>query len=62
MNQETKHRERALDTSTDRIGEVMERRGIGRGERVWLRPVGGGIEWEADGENVQPVSGHGQPT
>lgn len=55
MNQEAKHRQLVLDTDTGRVGEVMERTSIGRYERVWLRPVGGGREWTTDAAAVQPV-------
>jgi hypothetical protein len=53
----------ALDTATDRVGEVQH---VGppfatgpRAERdrdtVWLRPVGGGLEWESTISDLAPV-------
>ena len=41
------------DTSTKRVGKVM---GF-EGTYVQLRPVGGGLEWDAHPENLQPVTG-----
>lgn len=42
----------ARDTKRDRVGTVMEI----EPERVWLRPPGGGREWEAEREAVRPLS------
>ncbi len=41
------------DTSTKKIGKVM---GF-EGPYVQVRPVGGGLEWDAKPENLQPVTG-----
>jgi hypothetical protein len=41
------------DTLTRRVGRVM---GF-EGSYVQLRPVGGGLEWDARLENLQPVTG-----
>lgn len=49
-------RELVRDMASNRIGEVMERRRIGLVERVWLRPRGGGLEWDVPADQVQPVS------
>lgn len=57
MNQETKRRELALDTSTGRVGEVMDTIDTSHGRRVYLRPVGGGREWSTDETDVQLVTG-----
>jgi hypothetical protein len=40
------------DTITKRIGKVM---GF-EGPYVQLRPVGGGLEWDARPENLRPVT------
>ncbi|MEU3252882.1 hypothetical protein [Streptomyces sp. NPDC006997] len=40
------------DIEADRIGKVM---GF-VGPHVQLRPIGGGIEWDADPGNLRPVS------
>ena len=48
----------ALDTRTDTVGVVMSiglRLGsaqLAGDERIWLRPVGGGREWEAFAEHL----------
>lgn len=55
MNQGTKQRQLVLDTATGRVGEVMDRTNIGRYERVWLRPVGGGVEWETGADDTRPA-------
>lgn len=60
MNQETKHRELALDTATDRVGEIMDTVDTTHGKRVYLRPAGGGREWSTDEKNVQPMPGKGE--
>lgn len=41
----------ALDVRSDRVGEVMETTPT----RVFLRPCGGGREWEARAEDVRPA-------
>lgn len=41
------------DTNTGKIGKVM---GF-EGPYVQVRPVGGGLEWDARPENLQPVTG-----
>ena len=47
-----------LDTATGRTGEY---RGLSEGEltdvSAWLRPPGGGKEWEAKPEQIIPVGG-----
>lgn len=45
-------RELALDTSTGRKGEVMDRIDTSHGERIYLRPPGGGREWEVPASQV----------
>lgn len=45
-------RELARDES-GRVGEVMDRSITDRGERVWLRPVGGGREWVVPAAEVE---------
>ncbi|ONK12604.1 hypothetical protein STBA_33520 [Streptomyces sp. MP131-18] len=40
-----------VDTSCGGVGRVMDL----HGERVWLRPVGGGREWEAKRPRLKPV-------
>ncbi|MFR9725661.1 hypothetical protein ACL02R_20170 [Streptomyces sp. MS19] len=42
----------AYDASHDRIGRVMAH----LSGHIWLRPPGGGREWTALPEDVQPVS------
>lgn len=50
-------RERLLvrDRAKGRIGEVMDYRSTSEGERVDLRPPGGGTEWIADPEDLEEV-------
>lgn len=38
-----------------RLGEVMDRFSTRTGVRVWLRPLGGGREWEVDGSTITLV-------
>lgn len=38
-----------------RIGEFMDTAETSGGTRVYLRPRGGGLEWEADPEALEPV-------
>ncbi|WTY64115.1 hypothetical protein OG741_13925 [Streptomyces sp. NBC_01410] len=40
------------DTSTRRVGQVMDH----VGSRWLLRPAGGGCEWEADAEGLRPAT------
>ncbi|MET8559081.1 hypothetical protein ABZV75_00265 [Streptomyces flaveolus] len=40
------------DPATDRVGEYRDR----AGPYVMLRPVGGGLEWQADPERVRPAT------
>ncbi|MEK8172931.1 hypothetical protein NKH77_39865 [Streptomyces sp. M19] len=40
------------DVGAGRVGEVMDVREA----RVFLRPLGGGREWEADPATIEPVS------
>jgi hypothetical protein len=42
----------ARDTSRDVVGQVVDKH-IGR---VWLRPVGGGREWDVRAEQLEPVA------
>lgn len=44
--------ELAKDTSRNRIGVVMDE----VGGRVQIRPIGGGAEWDALPDNVEPPS------
>lgn len=41
------------DEATDRYGTVADARIIPG--RVWLRPIGGGIEWCARREHIRPA-------
>lgn len=41
-----------LARANGRIGRVVDK----HGERVWLRPVGGGIEWDVPTEEVEQVA------
>ncbi|MBH1937258.1 hypothetical protein I5Q34_23815 [Streptomyces sp. AV19] len=38
-----------MDTRRERVGQVMDR----TGQNVWLRPPGGGREWEARAETLR---------
>ena len=42
----------ARDTARERVGRVMAH----ECGRVWLRPLGGGCEWAAAPEDVEPVA------
>lgn len=48
--------ELARDTTSGRIGEITHiRRKDGLPVEVWLRPVGGGIEWPVDPRDVERI-------
>lgn len=47
-----------LDTSTQRVGELMEVTGTGPYRRAWLRPPNGGKEWDTHVGNLRPAEGH----
>ncbi|WP_344023428.1 hypothetical protein [Streptomyces luteireticuli] len=38
-----------MDTRREKVGQVMDR----NGQNVWLRPPGGGREWEARAEALR---------
>ncbi|MET9295021.1 hypothetical protein [Streptomyces sp. NPDC003077] len=42
----------AFDTARHRVGHVMDRLGT----RIQLRPLGGGVEWDAQPEDVRPAT------
>ncbi|MEU5158811.1 hypothetical protein AB0G74_04265 [Streptomyces sp. NPDC020875] len=42
----------ARDTARNKVGRVMDRT---RG-RYWLRPLGGGIEWDVPVTDLRPVT------
>jgi hypothetical protein len=46
-------RRRVRDLRNDRIGEVMATKL--KGTVLYLRPVGGGVEWEAPADGVEDV-------
>ncbi|MEU3354991.1 hypothetical protein [Streptomyces sp. NPDC037389] len=46
----------AMDTQRDRVGEVM----AATRERVFLRPLGGGREWEATPSALRPMTPGGK--
>ncbi|WP_410537896.1 hypothetical protein [Streptomyces sp. KL2] len=46
----------ARDLRDGRIGDVMD---VHPG-RVWLRPLGGGREWDAKPDDVRPLTAHEQ--
>lgn len=49
------HRPLARDIRSDRVGEVMAKpEGVTR--MFWLRPVGGGIEWDVPKQFVQMLA------
>lgn len=49
-----------IDTRSERVGVVMSiglrmgGRQFGTADRVWLRPPGGGVEWEAKARHLAP--------
>ena len=45
----------ARDVARDAVGCVMDR----QSDRVWLRPVGGGREWDVSVDQVEPVTDDG---
>lgn len=47
-----RHRPLARDTRTKRVGEVMVKAGA-ISANFWLRPVGGGIEWEVPKQYIE---------
>lgn len=55
MNQETKRRDLARDTRNDRVGEVMAEPGQASRKNYFLRPVGGGREYEVPREYVEII-------
>jgi len=50
------HRAPLLDTTTGRVGELMDV--ALASHRVWLRPIGGGREWSADVGGLRPAREH----
>ncbi|WP_435858754.1 hypothetical protein [Streptomyces pathocidini] len=44
----------AVDTRTDRIGQVMDHYGL----FVQLRPPGGGLEWDCPPDALRPAARH----
>ncbi|GAB2876517.1 hypothetical protein GCM10022245_09530 [Streptomyces mayteni] len=42
----------ARDIARDAVGCVADR----QGSRVWLRPVGGGREWDVPVDQVEPLT------
>lgn len=50
-----KPRDLALDIRTSRQGEVMAEPNPPGRKNFWLRPVGGGTEWEVPREFIQII-------
>jgi hypothetical protein len=50
----------ARDTLTNREGIVMASPGV-YSKNYWLRPPGGGVEWEAKPANVQLLGAEPKP-
>lgn|SRR3954463_6217916 len=48
-------RARLFDTTTGRVGELMDVTGSGDARRAWLRPVGGGQEWSTSVDSLRPA-------
>ncbi|SFJ82979.1 hypothetical protein [Streptomyces pini] len=46
----------ARDLRDGRVGDVMDV----RPGRVWLRPLGGGREWDAKPDDIRPLTAHEQ--
>ncbi|MEU3598914.1 hypothetical protein ABZ714_16280 [Streptomyces sp. NPDC006798] len=42
----------ARDATRDKVGRVMDR----TYGRYWLRPIGGGIEWDVPAADLRPVT------
>lgn len=55
MNQETKPRDLARDTRDGKEGEVMAEPGQFGHNCYWLRPIGGGYEYQVPQEYVEIV-------
>ena len=55
MPTEQRRRHVARDTRTDKEGEVMDE--TSDGALIYLRPAGGGTEWEVPREFVQLLDG-----
>ncbi len=53
MNQDTKSRQLARDVRNGREGEVMATPDPPGRRNYWLRPIGGGREWEVPKQYVQ---------
>jgi hypothetical protein len=47
-------RSRVYDSTTGRLGVVMEVAATGPGDRAWLRPPGGGLEWSTTVGSLRP--------
>lgn len=60
MNQEAKPRQLARDIRSGHEGEVMAEPSSG-GRNFWLRPVGGGREWEVPKQYVQLLAPAPEP-
>jgi len=50
-------RARVLDTTTGRVGVVMEVVSTSNGDRAFLRPPDGGIEWSTTVGSLRPPQG-----
>jgi hypothetical protein len=48
-------RTQLLDTTTQRVGELMEVTGTDPYRRAWLRPVNGGREWDTHIDSLRPA-------
>lgn len=48
-------RAKLLDTTTERVGELMEVITTSHGPRAFLRPPGGGREWSTSVGNLRPA-------
>ena len=51
----TAPRELVLDAATNRVGEIMDTVSTSHGDRVYLRPRGGGREWTTTLDAISPV-------
>lgn len=51
-------RDLARDTRSGKEGEVMAKPGEGGPDRFWLRPEGGGCEWDVPSKYVEIIRQH----
>lgn len=61
MPTEQRRRQLARDKRTDRVGDVMAEPSDASYGKYWLRPPGGGYEWDVPAEYIELLGDVPQP-